>query len=84
MVHKYLKEDYKSKAFDVILVKAVPIMKSTKYDIALTWNCSFQSKNGTNGKGTVGMITFSKSSYDNNGTSESSGQIAGLLVNAKR
>ena len=29
------------------------------------------------------MITFSKSSYDTNGTSKTSGQIAGLLINAK-
>jgi hypothetical protein len=45
---------------------------------------TFQAKNGNNGQSTAGCVTFSKSKYDSNGTTNSSGQIAGLLVNVKR
>ena len=68
----------------MIFDKPIAVKKDIKYDLSLKWKANyFQTKNGNNGKDKVEMITFSKSSYDTNGTSKTSGQIAGLLINAK-
>lgn len=84
MTHVLEKEADPKCMADIYLEQTVPILKNVKYDLSLKWMVNyFQTKNGNSGKEKVNMIKFSKSSFDNNGTSVSSGQIAGLLISHK-